>query len=153
MEGFRKNGAAEIREWLRKYQRLVRGLDAERQGWILSGLFCRGLTIQADHVASAHAGSLPRLSCRKEAILAAVGLHEAELHEHQRKVVRADDSAMLISPTGSGKTEASLLWASRQTQGPHGLPRLFYVLPYQASMNAMYDRLNFYFPWPSRAAT
>ncbi|MFB3765491.1 MAG: CRISPR-associated helicase Cas3' [Methanotrichaceae archaeon] len=51
-------------------------------------------------------------------------------------------SAILMSPTGSGKTEAALLWAVAQADDNHPVPRLYYMLPYQASMNAMYDRLN-----------
>ena len=40
-----------------------------------------------------------------------------------------------------GKTEAALLWAAQQSSIIGGLPRLFYTLPYQASMNAMQGRL------------
>ena len=43
------------------------------------------------------------------------------------------------TPTGSGKTEAALLWAQKN-QNPNG--RLFYVLPYTASINAMHRRLS-----------
>ncbi|MCX8025784.1 MAG: CRISPR-associated helicase Cas3', partial [Thermanaerothrix sp.] len=42
-----------------------------------------------------------------------------------------------------GKTEAALLWAVNQR-----LPRLFYILPYQVSINAMFDRLTRIFPDP-----
>jgi CRISPR-associated endonuclease/helicase Cas3 len=52
-----------------------------------------------------------------------------------------EGSAVLVAPTGSGKTEAALLWACAQGRDSASLPRLFYTLPYQASMNAMYDRL------------
>ncbi|MER6503951.1 CRISPR-associated endonuclease Cas3'' [Streptomyces sp. NPDC001455] len=52
---------------------------------------------------------------------------------------------LLRSWTASGKTEASLLWARTQiedlTTHTGGIPRLFYVLPYLASINAMADRL------------
>jgi len=48
---------------------------------------------------------------------------------------------LLIAPTGSGKTESALLWAAHQAEAKGIIPRLVYVLPFQASMNAMYDRL------------
>ena len=47
-------------------------------------------------------------------------------------------NAIVKAPTGSGKTEAALLWAQRN-QSSNG--RLFYALPYTASINAMYRRL------------
>lgn len=46
--------------------------------------------------------------------------------------------------TGSGKTEAAWLWACRQTAtmcaAGQGVPRVFYTLPYLASINANADR-------------
>ncbi len=47
---------------------------------------------------------------------------------------------MLSAPTGSGKTEAALLWSDKN-QGKTKGNRVFYVLPYTASINAMYNRL------------
>ena len=47
---------------------------------------------------------------------------------------------MLSAPTGSGKTEAALLWTDKNQCGTLG-NRVFYVLPYTASINAMYNRL------------
>ena len=52
-------------------------------------------------------------------------------------------SAMLIAPTGAGKTEAATLWAIRNRQK---YERIFYVLPYQVSINAMAERLSQVFP-------
>lgn len=110
-----------------------------------AALACRGLMQAADHTASAQAaqayGPLQALWLPRHAALG--GLREADLHDHQRAADSAPpDSALLVAPTGSGKTEAGLLWAARQValaaQSP---PRLFYVLPYQASMNAMHARL------------
>jgi len=50
-------------------------------------------------------------------------------------------SAIIKAPTGSGKTEASFLWASENLKiNPYS--RIFYILPYTASINAMYERLN-----------
>ena len=47
---------------------------------------------------------------------------------------------MLSAPTGSGKTEAALLWSDKNQCKTKG-NRVFYVLPYTASINAMYKRL------------
>ena len=69
-------------------------------------------------------------------------MNENSLYEHQKACARTRGSAVLIAPTGSGKTESALLWACTQSAGNRPVPRLFYTLPYQASMNAMYDRLN-----------
>jgi len=49
-------------------------------------------------------------------------------------------NAIIIAPTGSGKTEASLFWATNNLD-PTGGNRIFYTLPYTASINAMYLRL------------
>jgi len=66
----------------------------------------------------------------------------SDLYTHQRACLETTGSAVLVAPTGSGKTEAALLWACSQACPENAIPRLFYVLPYQASMNAMYDRLS-----------
>ena len=47
---------------------------------------------------------------------------------------------ILSAPTGSGKTEAALLWSNNNQCETLG-NRVFYVLPYTASINAMYKRL------------
>src|SRR5260221_4597299 len=64
-------------------------------------------------------------------------------HSHQDSAAACDaGSVMLIAPTGSGKTESALMWLDRQAALDGSPPsRVFYILPYQASMNAMYKRL------------
>jgi CRISPR-associated endonuclease/helicase Cas3 len=62
-------------------------------------------------------------------------------YAHQVAVARQPGHVALIAPTGTGKTEAMLAWASAALAGLPGQPRLFYVLPYLASINAMVLRL------------
>ncbi|MEM8585752.1 MAG: CRISPR-associated helicase Cas3' [Bacteroidota bacterium] len=48
-----------------------------------------------------------------------------------------DGHVLAIAPTGSGKTEASLLWAARKPEGT----RVFYCLPTKVTSNAIYERI------------
>ena len=57
------------------------------------------------------------------------------LHPYQVRCQNHEDSRFYLhAPTGSGKTEALLLWASDS-------PRILYLLPTQATANAMWRRL------------
>jgi len=51
-----------------------------------------------------------------------------------------NEDIIIISSTGSGKTESSLFW-SDNIQNENKSRRIFYLLPYTASINAMYKRL------------
>jgi CRISPR-associated endonuclease/helicase Cas3 len=142
-----QQGVARIRHWLKVYRRFVRQLErSEEQALIVGALTMRGYLINADHTASAHAGPMPRATFNADAILASRNLSRDQLFKHQRDAGAAEGSTLLTAPTGSGKTEAALLWAARQAEVNGRLPRLFYTLPYQASMNAMYLRLDESFP-------
>lgn len=105
------------------------------------GVLLRGLMLQADHLASSGWGALPSPRWEREPILKAIGVTGTHLYHHQRQAARATGHTLLFAPTGTGKTEAALLWAINQKPS-----RLFYTLPYQASMNAMFDRLAPIFP-------
>ncbi|GBC92709.1 CRISPR-associated endonuclease/helicase Cas3 [bacterium HR15] len=57
------------------------------------------------------------------------------LYSYQQRVLEVDTPRLYLhAPTGSGKTEALLLWAG-ETE------RILYLLPTQATVNAMYKRL------------
>lgn len=60
---------------------------------------------------------------------------------HQKKASETIGNIVLTSPTGSGKTEASLMWLHKQMK-EFGQGRTFYILPFTASINAMYERLD-----------
>lgn len=147
IESVQQHGVERIRHWLRVYRRLNRDLeDGEAPHAIVPGITVRGYIINADHSASAHAGPIPLAQFHADTILASRDLSPERLFEHQSQAATIDDSALLVAPTGSGKTEAALLWAAGQSSVTGSLPRLFYTLPYQASMNAMQKRLEESFP-------
>ncbi len=60
------------------------------------------------------------------------------LRPFQYNVGNHKRSAFLEAPTGSGKTNAAIVWALNNRKGGE---RIFYLLPYQASIEAMADTL------------
>ncbi len=111
----------------------------------LRQIFLRGLLVGADHLASA---AVTEANAKNSNIVSQLPkLHSIttevfpfELNDHQKACAQAKGSIFLNAPTGSGKTEASLLWM--QTNQPStGLRHVFYGLPFTASINAMYHRL------------
>lgn len=135
-----RGGAKFTRHSLSCYQRWVAKLEPskERSTPLTALMILRGSVIQSDHSASAHVGERPLLHIQPQKILEKYQLDPRNLYDHQRYAAQTMGSAMLIAPTGSGKTEAALLWAAGQPKAA----RLFYTLPYQASMNAMKQRLS-----------
>ncbi|MEV6823106.1 CRISPR-associated helicase Cas3' [Nocardiopsis dassonvillei] len=115
----------------------------------LTAALLQGAVTLADHVASAHSPLLtvhplvgtnyPR---RLRLELASKG---NSIYPHQKRAEATTTHMVLRAPTGQGKTEAALLWSSTHTRGladdTGGTPRLFYSLPYLASINAMATRL------------
>jgi CRISPR-associated endonuclease/helicase Cas3 len=62
-------------------------------------------------------------------------------YQHQLECANIDGNLILTAPTGSGKTESAFLWLQKQLD-TNGQGRVFYILPFTASINAMYERLN-----------
>ena len=140
-------GTQRIRHWLKTYRRVILKMErGEDRAGIVRGIAVRGYLVHADHSASAHAGPTGNAAFEVQAVLNDCGLSSSSLFGHQATAGATEGSALLTAPTGSGKTEAALLWAARQASCRPGLPRLFYALPYQASMNAMQHRLERLFP-------
>lgn len=147
IHSFRNHGATAIRKWLIAYQRGIKKLNKSGElSLIIGTIALRGYITSSDHLASAHVGELP--SSRiigPQSLLdrwSQISGKPYSLYSHQSECIETRGSAVLMSPTGSGKTEAALLWAVAQAGKDLPVPRLYYMLPYQASMNAMYDRLN-----------
>ncbi len=144
--------AAAIRQyknWVEPYGKPLPSLEQT-----IPALLMRGYVMQSDHTASAHTPPLPQLALTTPDLIQIWAQRKPNplpasldgYQPHQRGCSEQVDSALLTAPTGSGKTEAALLWAARQHGQAPGLARLFYTLPYQASMNAMQVRLKEVFP-------
>lgn len=99
----------------------------------------RGLLMVSDHLAS---GSyFPPREHFSIQMHVNSGIYEkfrAKLHAFQLEMSQTKGSVILRAPTGSGKTEAALMWAASNEER---YSRLYYVLPNIASINAMFQRL------------
>ena len=133
--------AQRIRHWLDVYHHWVYELAGAPGAARMPGILLRGLITSADHMASAHLRQMPPPIRESWRTLAARVLRPGQQpYAHQEQSASlGPQSALLMAPTGSGKTEAALYWALGD--GDATPARIFYTLPYQASMNAMYDRL------------
>lgn len=110
----------------------------------------RGALVAADHLASSGVGRTPLGEALTETAIERYMVERAEKAGKQfawtplqDKAATVCGSALLLAPTGSGKTEAALRWAMNNRAG---YERVFYVLPYQVSINAMAERLCRVFP-------
>jgi CRISPR-associated endonuclease/helicase Cas3 len=121
------------------------GVAAERG---LAAVLLQGAVTLSDHLSSAH-GFLSTVQplddtyCSK--LTRQLRANGRTLREHQLQAAAVEGHLLLRAPTGSGKTEAALLWAARQAtelvQQTGGIPRVFFTLPYLSSINAMATRL------------
>lgn len=125
----------------------ARGRSRERTAKKLSlrKIFMRGLLVASDHLASA---AITEQNANDQDIVPDLPAIPSvtpdgfsfRLNQHQQQCTETKGSIFLNAPTGSGKTEASLLWM-QANQAPEQSRHIFYVLPFTASINAMYHRL------------
>jgi len=124
-----------LREFYKKKEEVAR--DAK-----LMLLF--GAMKQCDHMGSAMIKKLVRLDSSRFVFLddqrQELIERGADFYQHQLLSSKLIGNAILTAPTGTGKTETAMLWLRRQVEDC-GLGNVFYILPFTASINAMWQRL------------
>lgn len=138
----RQEFIASAREAIRAFRKLAYEINSQdyNSPLALQGRFIRGLMFLSDHAGSAWKSFRPCPALADSAAMTkAIALEK--LYPHQQQAAETEGNAILIAPTGSGKTQAALLWAANNVKKKDVAPPVFYVLPYQASLNAMRLRL------------
>lgn len=117
---------------------LIRGTHAASQRRSFTGdqrlraALLRGLLVTCDHMASAHVDPPPPVD------LKSIDVAPVRPRGFQQRAAEVLGHLLLRAPTGSGKTEAVLMWA-QANQG--SAARIYYILPHTASIDAMRQRL------------
>ncbi len=99
------------------------------------GILLKGFLMACDHLASAGKYEIRKAIKELSEVYNFPRLRDIQI---RASVLKGD--GLLVSPTGSGKTEASLFWTANNQNANQGR-RIFYLLPYTASINALYKRL------------
>ncbi|WAM31477.1 CRISPR-associated helicase/endonuclease Cas3 [Caldicellulosiruptor naganoensis] len=102
---------------------------------LLIYVILKGLLVRLDHCASAHIEieDMKRQNL-KEITTRYLLKSFNNLRELQKYVLdKGDKNLIIVASTGSGKTEAALIWA--------GDKKVFFTLPMRAALNAMFKRL------------
>ncbi|WP_158892604.1 CRISPR-associated helicase Cas3' [Amycolatopsis anabasis] len=113
----------------------------------VTGRLLQGAVVLADHVASADGDLLTEPPLRGYHTTFAYTLARTGAHPypHQTLAATVHGHVIIRASTGLGKTETGQLWAETNADAISaacgGIPRVFYLLPYLASINAIADRL------------
>ncbi len=120
-------------DFLKRQKEVLSKLTCLTEQKALALLLTRGWLMAADHAVSAGV---------KKFISQVPTPKLPSLRPFQRRLSEHKGDAFLEAPTGSGKTIAAILWALNNRKSGE---RIFYLLPYQASIEAMADTLEGFF--------
>lgn len=113
------------------YQKVIEYCERKGLGWSK----WKGLMVAADHYASA-LGAKTGQSVSRAFKIPELTYYNRRNDLYPLSLIHADDSrkhTLVTAPTGAGKTDFLI----RRCKG-----RFFYTLPFQASINAMYNRIS-----------
>ncbi len=116
------------------------GID--RLTWV-KHIFMRGFVLGCDYLASSNNFEIPVMREEISKVIKFEKLNDIQLKLRNSKDLKGKD-VILVAPTGYGKTEASLFWVENNHDFESG-GRVFYVLPYTASINDIFKRFVNYF--------
>lgn len=116
----------DLRSLVQRY-RTSTPLQRERRRMLI---LLRGLLMAADHLASGY-------QCTPATLPSSPRWNYA-WRPFQQEMAQHLGHLIVEAPTGSGKTEGAILWALHNRRAQE---RIFYILPTQASINAMVQRL------------
>ncbi len=110
--------------------------------------FLKGLLNACDHLSSAGEISVRILPLIDETV--SFKIPREEWRPLQKLANKTIGNLIIRAPTGYGKTECALLWADANSfKNKNGISnRIFYILPYRSSINAMHERILEYFKSP-----
>lgn len=132
-----------ITNYQREAKQVLMGRQAEITDYFTL-LLLMGAFHHCDHLSSAFVTEFDYLNSNAfhflDEMQADLRKEGFDLYYHQSIVSKILGNVILTAPTGSGKTETSLLWLRNQLKQT-GQGRVFYVLPFTASINAMFERL------------
>ena len=130
------------------FDKLLNWYDRNWKKYRKELIYLKGLLNACDHLASAGENSVRILPSIADCV--AFRIPREAWRPLQKKANQIKGPLLLRAPTGYGKTECALLWAEANCYSTKkGLSnRIFYILPYKASINAMYERMLEYFKSP-----